>query len=388
MTMTNMTLLIILFFLIVLSAFFSGSETGLMAINRYRIRHKSGKGDRVAMKIVKLLKRPDRILGVILIGNTFCNILAAAIATVVAVHYFGEYGVVMATILLTLVILIFAEVAPKTIGALYPERLSRWVVWPLSVLLTALYPLVILVNGVTNGLLKLFRIKVSARGTEPLTYEELKTVIHEASGRLPSPYHSMLLAILDLKGMTVEDAMVPRHEIQGINLHEPWKTVEKQILESEHDLLPIYHDNINNMVGILNRGDLVSVYQAREFDEKLILDVVKDPYFVPEGTPLNIQLLNFQQQKLRTALVVDEYGEIVGLITLEAILYEIVGEFAARVETEKLYQLEPDGSYLVDGTMLLREFNKISQMTLPLTGPKTISGLIIEYLETNPQGTP
>lgn len=373
--------------LIFLAAFFSAAETGLMAINLYRLRHKARLKVRSAILILRLLKRPDRLLGLILIGNCFSNIVASALATLLAVHFFGEKGVILSTVMLTLVILIFSEVAPKTVAALYPERISKWLSWPIFLLLKLFYPLVWLINAVSNSLLRLFHIKVTTRYAEPLSREELRSIVYETSGRLPQKYQNMLLGILDLTSITVNDVMVPQHQIIGIDLDQDWELIKELILNSTYDWLPVYHENINRIVGILFLRDLMPhILTHHTFSRESLLKIMREPYFIPEGTPLNIQLLNFQHELKRTALVVDEYGEIQGLLTLADILEEIVGEFSLDIANNtRGIQAQKDGSYLVDGSITLRDLKRMTKCALPTQGARTLNGLIIEYLESIPR---
>ena len=356
-----------------------------MAINRYRLRHKARLKQRHAILILKLLKRPDRLLGMILIGNNLANIVASALATMIAMQVWGDTGVILSTVILTLLILIFAEVAPKTVAALYPERVSRIVAWPVSIMLIVFFPFVWLINTVTNGLLRLLHIKVGLRPLEPLSREELRSVVYDTAGKMSRQYQSMLLGILDLNKAAVDDVMIPRHQITGIDIDQPWQVIQKQLSHSPHDWLPVYHDSINDVVGILHLRELTGkLMTGQPLDKEKLLKLLKEPYFIPEGTPLNIQLLNFQQQRKRMALVVDEYGEVQGLITLEDILEEIVGEFTTTVESSSRVDVQSDGSYIVDGAITLRELNRITNWHLPTNGPRTLNGLIIEYLEAMP----
>lgn len=375
-----------LFFLIILSAFFSGAETGLMAINRYRLRHKARMGKKNAILTLKLLKRPDRVLGLLLMGNNVANIVASALATVLAVNLFGENGVVFSTIILTFIILIFAEVAPKTIAALYPDRVAQIAAYPITVLLKLFYPIVWLINSITNSMLWLVGIKVDIGKLEPLNREELRSVVMETSGRVSRPYQNMLLGILDLNKVTVDDVMVPPHEIHGIDLEEGWQVVQQRIATSQYDWVPVYRENINQVVGFLHLRDFIDKLVTGDMNEEVLLQILQEPYFVPEGTPLNIQLINFQRLRKRIALVVDEYGEIHGLISLENILEEIVGEFTTTVASaHSVMEVQADGSYLVDGAITLRELNRVTKWHFPTRGPRTLNGLIIEYLEAMPQ---
>lgn len=357
-----------------------------MAINRYRLRHKARAKKSSAALILKLLKRPDRLLGMILIGNSLANILASALVTLIAVHFWGETGVFIATLILTFFILVFAEVAPKTVAALYPEKMARWVAWPVHILLKIFYPFVWLINTISNGVLRVFGFQVKARGTEPLNREELRSVVHETTGKISSQYQNMLLNILDLNQIEITEVMIPQHKIIGIDLDDPWEKIQQQIASSEVNWLPVYQGNINDIRGILYLRDFANLVIERcELTKEVLLKQLHEPYFVPEGTPLNIQLMNFQQKRMRFALVVDEYGEIQGLITLEDILEEIVGEFTTNVATLSKIALQTDGSYLVEGSVTIRDFNRATHWKLPTHGSRTLNGLIVEHLETIPQ---
>lgn len=380
-------LTVILVLLIFLSGFFSAAETGLMAINRYRLKHKARKKKSTAARILKLLQRPDRLLGTILIGNNCANIFASALATLLAVQLFGEKAVIVSTIILTLAILIISEVVPKTLAALRPERISNWVAYPISICLVLFYPVVWFLNAVSNGVLRLFGVNVTSPELEPLTREELRTVVYETAGRISSQYQTMLLGILDLNQETVEDVMLPSHVIVGIDLELGLEHVLKQLGQSQLDWLPVYKENLNQLVGILYLRDLVHHTLTQDIlTKEKLLTLLKEPYFIPEGTPLNIQLLNFQKEKQHLAMVVDEYGEILGAVTLEDILEEIVGEFAITVATTgKLIEKESDNSFLVDGSINIKELNRVTKFKLPTKGPRTLNGLITECLEMIPK---
>lgn len=372
--------------LIVLSAFFSAAETALMAINRYRLRHKARLKKRSAILILRLLKRPDRLLGMILIGNTIANIFASALVTVLAVNLFGEPSVIMMTIGLTFIVLVFAEVAPKTVAALYPEKVAKVVAWPVSFLLKICYPFVWFINAVANGLLRLLRIRVSSSMADPLSRDELRSVVFEATGKMPHQYQTMLLGILDLNKVVVDDVIIPRHEISGIDLEEPWESIQKKIAESPHEWLPVYRENINQIVGMLHVRELMKVTLSTTLTVEGLQTLLHEPYFIPQGTFLNVQLRHFQQKHRPLALVVDEYGEIQGLITLKDILEEIVGEFTTSVTgANKLLEIQSDGSYVVDGAVTIRELNRVTQWQFPVRGPRTLNGLIVEYLQTIPR---
>jgi Mg2+/Co2+ transporter CorB len=377
---------VVLGLLIFLAGFFSLAETGLMAVNRYRLRHKARLKKRYAMLILKLLKRPDRLLGMILIGNNLANIIASALATLLALHFLGESGVVVSTLLLSLVVLIFAEVAPKTVAVLYADQVSKFVAWPVYIMLIIFYPLVWFVNLIANGVLRFFRIKVIHGNQETLSREELVSMVYDTAGKVSRQYQSMLLGVLDLNKITIDDVMVPQHEIIGVDIDQSWEDIQKRLATSPHDWLPCYRENINQVIGLLHLRELTAELMAgRKVNKDFLLNMLKEPYFIPEGTPLNIQLANFQRQRKRMALIVDEYGEIRGLITLEDILEEIVGEFTTNVGSSAKVSSQMDGSYLVDGAVTVRELNRVMQGHFPTKGPRTLNGIIIEYLEAMPR---
>ncbi len=367
--------------LILLSAFFSSSETALMALNRYRLQHLAKQKHRSALRAQKLLERPDRLIGLILLGNNFVNILASSLATVIALRLYGEAGIAIAAGVLTLVILIFAEVAPKTLAATYPEKVAFFAVWIIPPLLKLLYPFVWLVNLLANIFLRLFGIKIQRPSDTLLSTEELRTVVAEAGARLPFRYHNMLLSILDLESATVEDVMVPRHEIVGINLDDSIESITEQIKTSPHTRLPVYKKSIDNVIGVLHIRKLLPNIATHELTKERIRESLEDIYFVPENTPLHQLLADFRQKNRRFALVVDEYGDVLGLVTMEDIMQELVGELTVGPARVQQY---PDGSFLVDGGISIRDLNRMTGWHLPTKGPKTLNGLIMEHLETIP----
>jgi Mg2+/Co2+ transporter CorB len=377
----------ILGILILLSAFFSSSETSMMSLNRYRLKHLKNSGHRGARRASRLLERPDRLIGLILIGNNLVNILASAIATVIAIQLWGNAGIAIATVLLTLVILIFAEITPKTIAALHPERVAFPASWILSPLLTLLYPVVWLVNGITNGLLRLLGINPAEHPELSLSSDELRTIVNDAGHRIPQQHQGMLLNILELEKVTVDDIMIPRVDVYGLNLDDDDDTLLRRIQSSEYTRLPVYRENVNDIVGILHMRRVSRFIDKNGLQRERMMRELDQPYFIPEGTPLNTQLFNFQQQKRRIAVVVDEYGEVLGLVALEDILEEIVGEFTSNL-AEAIEDIYPqqDGSYLINGTASVRDINKSLQWDLPTAGPKTLNGLLLEYLESFPDG--
>jgi Mg2+/Co2+ transporter CorB len=374
--------------LILLSAFFSSSETAMIGLNRYRLRHLVKQKHRGARKANHLLRRPDRLLGVILIGNNLVNFMAASLGTVIGIRLWGDSGVVAAPVLLTLVFLIFAEVAPKTLAAQRPEPIAFASAHILSPLLRLLYPAVWSINAVANFLVKPF-IRDSRRASDHLSIEELRTVVNEGVG-LPTQDQSMLISILDLEKVTVNDIMVPRNEIVGINIDDEMPEILNALANSQHTRLPVFKENINSTIGLLHLRRVARHLPRQAGAEPLtraeILQLTEDPYYVPEGTQLPVQLLNFKKEKKRIALVVDEYGDVQGIVTLEDILEEIVGEFTTDYAA-KVSEIHPqeDGSYFIDGMALLRDINRDLDWDLPTQGPKTLSGLVLEHLETIPE---
>jgi Mg2+/Co2+ transporter CorB len=379
-------LVISLIVLILLSAFFSASETAMMRINRYRLRHQVKSGRRGARRVQALLKRPDRLIGIILLGNNFVNILASSITTIIALHYLGEAWIAAAAGVLTLVILVFAEVAPKTLAAGNPEKIA----YPGSLVLTPLlwlfYPAVWVINFIANGLLRLTGLRLDESDMH-LSSEELRVVVNEAGPMIPKRHQKMLINILDLEKVSVEDIMIPRNEIIGIDIDDDMADIMALLTRGQYSHLPIYHDDVNNVVGILDTLQVLPLLAKDALDREALINSADQPYFVPEGTPLNTQLLKFQREKRRIALIVDEYGEVEGLVSLEDILEEIVGEFSSdyNLVISDIHPQE-DGSYLVDGGANVRELNRTMHWHLPVDGPKTLNGLILESLEDIPDG--
>lgn len=377
----------ILVFLIIVSGFFSGSETSLMSLNRYRLRHLADSNHKGARKAMQLLARPERLIGVILLGNNFVNILAASIASLIGYEFYGEKGVVAASFVLTIIILVFSEVTPKTIAALHPERFALPASFILEPLLKVLYPLVWLTNLASSGIFRLFGLSAAKVSQYNLSTEELRIVVNEAGTVIPQRHQEMLLNILDLEKVTVEDIMVPRNEIIGLDINAEWEQIMTQLRDSQHTKLPVYEDDINHVLGFLHLRKAIQLFNRPEAATKeLLREMIREAYFVPQATPLNTQLLNFQREKRRIGLIVNEYGDILGLITLEDLLEEIVGEFTTDPSANnKDIHLQEDGSYLIDGSASIREINKLLEWNLPTDGPKTVNGLIIEYLEHIPE---
>ncbi len=372
--------------LIILSGFFSSSETGLMAINRYRLKHLANKGHRGARLAQKLLTRPDRLIGLILLGNNMVNILAASIATVIAIRLYGDNGIWISTLVMTVIVLIFAEVAPKTVAALYPEKIAFPASYVLVLLLKLLNPIVWLVNSFANLLLRPFGVKTDVVALERLDRAELRTLVTEG-GHISNDHQRMLVNILDLEQASVEDVMVHRGEIVGIDLDDDWADILSQLTQSIYTRLPVYRENIDNVVGLLHVRTIISKLSEGGLRFEDLQRSVRRPYFVPEGTSLTQQLLEFQSKERRMALVVDEYGDIQGLVTLDDILEEIVGEFTAegRGRSRTMRRLD-DGDYLVDGATSVRSLNRRLEWELPSDEAHTIGGLLIEELEIIPEG--
>jgi len=383
---TSLTALFILLLgLIILSGFFSSSETGMMSLNRYRLKHMAKTGHKGARRAQGLLNRTDQLIGVILIGNNFVNIFASAIATVIAIRIWGDAGIAVATVLLTIIILIFAEVTPKTLAALFPEKIAFPASYVLGPLLKTLYPLVWSVNLFTGLILKVLGISSAQASQDHLSREELRTVVNEAGALIPAKHKDMLVSILDLDNVTVNDIMVPRNEIVGIDLDDDVENMLRQLKNSQHTRLPVFKGDINNIQGILHLRNIARLLKEEDINKAMIMTLSQEPYFIPEGTPLNTQLLNFQKGKRRFGIVVDEYGDVLGLATLEDILEEIVGEFTTDYAATSADIIpQENGTYIIDGGTAVRTINKTLGWKMPTDGPKTLNGLITETLENIP----
>ena len=372
--------------LLLLSAFFSSTETALMSVNRYRLRHRARQGHRGARLAEALLQRPDRLIGLILIGNNFANIFASSLVTIIALRLGGEGAIAAGAFILTLVILIFSEVAPKTLAALHPDRLALPAALIYYPLLKVTYPLVWVVNLMANGVLRLMGVKADVVQGHALSHEELRTVVAEAGALIPMRHQRMLMSVLDLEDVTVDDIMVPRNDIAGLDIEDEWSEVLDQIKHSQHTRLPLYRGDLDNIFGVLHLRDVLEDLADHELSAEALVAHAREAYFVPEGTPLHTQLLNFQRAKRRLAFVVDEYGDVQGLVTLDDILEEIVGEFTT--DPANIYrdvQPEDDGTWVVSGAANVRVLNRMMNWHLPTDGPKTLNGLILERLETIPE---
>jgi Mg2+/Co2+ transporter CorB len=380
----------ILFFFILFSGFFSNSATNLMSLNHYRLRHLAKNNNKGAKRASALLDKPDRLIGTILTGNNLVNFAAAALATIISQRLWPDnpdLAVFVNTILFTLVVLIFAELTPKTLAALHPESIAFPASRVLRGLQWLLHPFVWFVNTIANAMLKIGKVDVNDGGDDHLSIEELRTVVREAGGMIPKRHQNMLLSILDLETMAVNDIMVPANEVYGIDLDADFDTVMERIRTAQHTRMPVYRGDINNVVGMLHARSLTRFIDNNEYTKPEIERLARDPYFIPENTPLHTQLLNFQKNQRRIGLVVDEYGDVQGLCTLEDLLEEIVGEFTTDVVADAVPDIHPqkDGSYVVDGTAFVREINRQMKWDWPIDGPKTVSGLVVELLEHIPE---
>jgi len=382
------TLLIAFVVLLVVSAFFSISETSMMALNRYRLRHLAKTGHRGARLTSQLLARTDKLLGVILLGNNLVNAAAAGIATTIALRYYGhdEYAFIAATGIVTFFILVFSEITPKVIGATYPERIAFPAAYVLAPLLTLAYPVIWFVNLFVRVLRWLLRVPTQNSQTHTLSMEELRTLVLEGANYLPQKHQSILLNLFDLESITVEDAMTPRNQIEAIDIESTPDEIRRQIATSNHTRLPVYRGRLDDIVGIVHVRKVLNLSEGEEIGAETLKEIMRDPYFIPLDTPLLTQLQNFQEQNDRMALVGDEYGELKGLLTLEDILEEIIGEFTTHspMQTARFRRME-DGSIIVEGGTLLRALNRKLGYRFPLDGPKTLNGLILEHLQSIPE---
>jgi Mg2+/Co2+ transporter CorB len=374
--------------LLLLAAFFAGSETALMSLNRYRLRHRAKAGHRGARLAETLLAHPDRLIGLILLLSTIVNVVTPTLVGLITFRMGGDYLVAIGVIALTFVMLILCEVAPKTYGALHPERLAMPAAYIYTPLLYLLYPFVWATNLLANGLLRFLGVS-QQQASHSLSSEELRTVVAEAGAMIPHRHQQMLVSILDLEKATVEDIMVPRTEIVGIDVDNDWDKVLEQLRQSQHTRLPMYEGEIDRIIGVLHMKRVVHELARGRLDREALIEAAnaRDAYFVPSGTTLNTQLLNFQREKRRLAFVVDEYGDIQGLVTLEDILEEIVGEFTTDPATmmHRDVHRDVDGSYVANASTTIRALNRSMRWNLPTDGPKTLNGLIVEFLETIPE---
>ena len=374
-----------IFFLLCLSAFFSSAETGMMALNRFKLKHLVKQRNKSAIRANKLLQRPDRLLGIILIGNNFVNILAAALTTILCLRLFGDSGVLIGSIILTMIVLIFAEVTPKTFAANYSEKVALPSSLILKFLQKILYPLVWIVNFFSNSILKLLGVK-EKESDEDLSPEELKSILENSGDLIPSRYQEMLLSVLELDKISIDEIMIPKSEIIGIDLSKDIEEIGEFLKDSKKEFFPIFDQNLDDIKGIINLYGINSFLSSQKKDTESFLQNSEEVYFALENTSLNIQLNNFQKDKKKVAIVLDEYGSVKGMVDIKDILEEIVGELSDPHEEVKIdIKEQKDGSYLIDAGISAREVNKRLGWDLPLSGPKTLNGLILENTETIPE---
>lgn len=381
------TLIIILVIMVMVSAWFAGSETGMMTLNRYKLRHQAKNGSRAARRVEKLLRRPDRLLSLVLIGNNLVNILASALATLVGMRIHGDEGVAIATGILTFCVLVFAEVLPKTIAALYPEKVafpSSFLLGPLQIVMM---PLVWLLNTITRLLMRLVGMRTEGAINSALSKEELRTIVYESRSLMSRRNQDMLLSVLDLEKVNVDDIMVPRNEIVGININDDWKSIVRQLTHTPHGRVVLYRDSLDDAISMLRVREAYRLMtEKKEFTKEVMLRSADEIYYVPEGTPLNVQLVKFQRNKKKVGLVVDEYGDIKGLVAIEDILEEIVGDFTTSMSPTLAEEVVPqnDGSVLIEGSANVRELNKAFNWNLPEEEARTVNGMILEAIEDIP----
>ena len=383
------TLFSILFLLLLCSAFFSGSETSMMAISRHRLNALIRKGNRSAKLVNKLLSKIDRLLGSILLGNTLLNVAAAAITNIIILKLFGQndWAILAGTLLLTFALVVFSEILPKIIAASNPERVALPASYVLAPLITLFHPVVAIAGGLVKCLLWLLRIKVETdQSKQKMTLKELRGLVLDAEHFLPQKHQKMLLNLVDLERVTVDDVMIPRNQIEALNIDENPDELRHQIITCHHTLLPVYANTPDNIIGTLHIKRALPLLQEEAFDVKNLRKILRPAYFIPSDTPLLQQLQQFQEQRMRLGLVVDEYGELLGLVTLENILEEIVGEFTTQAPAQSgKFVPQSDGSFLLEGSSNLRELNRRLGFNLPLAGAKTLNGLILEHLEDIPE---
>ena len=357
----------------------------MMSLNRYRLKHLVKENDKGAIRADKLLKRPDRLLGVILIGNNFVNILAASLTTVLCLNLFGDSGVVIGSIVLTLIILVFAEITPKTFAALNSEKVALPASLILKYLQKILRPLVLFVNFFSNFFMRLLGTKETTIN-EDLSPEELKSVLENSGDLIPKKYQDMLISVLELDKVSVDEVMTQRSEVIGIDINQPIETILSNLQNNQKDFLPVYNESLDDLRGVLDLYGITSFLSNEDKSIESLIESLDEAYFIPENTPLSTQLFNFQKNKKTVAVIIDEYGSVKGLVTIKDVLEEIVGELATDIDRETVEIMEQkDGSYLIDASIPLRELNKKLNWQLPINGAKTLNGLIIDQVETIPE---
>jgi Mg2+/Co2+ transporter CorB len=382
------TQFVALFVLLIFSGLFSIAETSMMALNRYRLRAMVKLGNRAARRVSQLLERTDRLLGVILLGNNLVNIGAATLASVITIRLFGqkEFALMASTAALTFIVLVFAEITPKVIGAAYPERIALPLSYVLGPLLKVLYPIVWFVNLFSLAILWVLRFKQPGGEAHRLSQEELRTLVLEHSHFLPKKHQSILVNLFDLERITIEDVMTPRAQIEAVDLDAPAETLLGQLTTSYHTRLVAYRGELDNVEGILHLRRAMTALSEGSLDKQALEEVITKPYFVPADTPALAQMQYFQENRQRLALVVDEYGDLLGLLTLEDIIEEIIGEFTTTAPLRASgFEWSAEGWALVEGSSSLRDLNRKLGLAFPLDGPKTLNGLILEHFQDIPE---
>ena len=378
-------LIIVLIILFLLSAFFSGSETALMSINKYKMRHQAKLNNKGAKAAKKLLENPDKIIGVILLGNNLTNILITQIATLISLRLYGDIGLAIATGLLTIFILIFAELTPKTIGEMHSEKIAYSSSLLYRPMLILLYPFVFIINLIANSIIKIMGLKENVAKSS-LSTEELKTVLSESSIKFPKPHLKMLESIIDLEKATVEDIMIPRSDIYGIDISDDIATVVSNFKITPYTRIPVYEDNIENLLGLIHIKNIAPLLASKSINDSEIKKLIKKPYYIVSGTSLYKQLISFQKEKRRIGFIIDEYGNIQGLVTLEDILEEIVGDFTSDPSSnEEITTTNNENIYIIDGGAHIREINQELDIKLISKEAKTINGFILEHTENLPK---
>mgnify|MGYP002639309738 FL=1 len=380
-------LFISLVVLVFMSAFFSGSETGLMSLNRYKLKHQADNNNGGARRAYELLQKPDQLISLILLGNNFINILITQLATYLGFRLYGDAGIAIATGALTVVLLLFAEVTPKTLAANKPEQIAFIASYVYQPLLKLLYPLILLINWLVKQITRALKIKDKDENTSnALNSEELRVAVTETAGLIPDSHRDMLLSILDLEKVKIDDIMIPRSEIVGIDLCDDWDEILSQITKLPFSRVPVFEETIDNIIGIALMRKIPPLLMSDNFTPETLKGLTREPYFIPEGTPLTTQLINFRQNKRRMGFVVDEYGDIQGMVALEDILEEIVGEFTTDPNAKYgSFHKAENGSFIIDGSTNVRDINRELGSQLPESGPRTINGLILEHLEMIPE---
>jgi Mg2+/Co2+ transporter CorB len=378
-----------LLLLLVCSAFFSGSETSMMAINRYRLNSLIRRGNRSAKLVSRLLGKVDKLLGSILLGNTLLNVFAAAVTNIIIFRLYGQndLALLLGTLTLTFVLLVFSEIMPKIIAASYPERIALPASYLLTPLITLFQPVVSIAGGLVKAVLWLLRIKIETdQSKQKMTIEELRGLVLDAEHFLPRKHQKMLLNLVDLERITVNDVMIPRNQIEALDINADANELRQQIITCHHTLLPVYADTHSNIIGILHIKRVPALLQETTLDTTRLREILNEPYFIPSDTPLLKQLQQFQERHARLGMVVDEYGELLGLVTLENILEEIVGEFTTQSPSQTgKFMRQEDGSIVLEGSSSLRELNRKLGLHLPIDGAKTLNGLILDHLEDIPE---